>query len=85
MGPGGMLPPMHGAPGMPPMSRDGPMAPGMAFLGGATQSHPSMLGGGPGGFPGGPLHSAPPYHHSLPTSVPDQLALTSGLTIGNTC
>lgn len=84
MGPPGMLPPMHPASGMPPMSRDNPMAPGMAFLSGAggASTHPSMLGGGPGFHPGS-LHQ-PPYHHSLPTSVPD-LSSTGVLSIGNSC
>jgi len=84
MGPPGMLPPMHPASGMPPMSRDNPMAPGMAFLSGAggASTHPSMLGGGPGFHPGS-LHQ-PPYHHSLPTSVPD-LSSAGVLSIGNSC
>lgn len=84
MGPPGMLPPMHPASGMPPMSRDNPMAPGMAFLSGAggASTHPSMLGGGPGFHPGS-IHQ-PPYHHSLPTSVPD-LTSAGVLSIGNSC
>ena len=97
MGPPGMLPSMHGPPGMPPMSRDGSM--GMSFLSGAGQ-HPSMAGlGGAAGAAGqfhaaagAALHAATggatqsPYHHSLPTSVASVPDLSSGvLSIGNTC
>ena len=94
MGPPGMLPPMHGTPGMPPMSRDGSM--GMSFLN--SGQHPSMagLGGGPSGFHAAAnaaaLHAASgasnpsPYHHSLPTSVASVPDLSAGvLSIGNTC
>lgn len=96
MGPPGMLPSMHGPPGMPPMSRDGSM--GMSFLSGAGQ-HPSMAGLGGAGAAGqfhaaagAALHAATggatqsPYHHSLPTSVASVPDLSSGvLSIGNTC
>jgi len=95
MGPPGMLPSMHGPPGMPPMSRDGSM--GMSFLSGAGQ-HPSMAGLGGAASAGqfhaaaaGALHAATaantqPYHHSLPTSVAGVPDLSAGvLSIGNTC
>lgn len=98
MGPPGMLPSMHGPPGMPPMSRDGSM--GMSFLSGAGQ-HPSMAGLAGAGASGqfhasaAALHAAsagqPPYHPSLPTSVGSSVPdLSSGvlsgqLPIGNSC